>query len=81
MTTNTQAVKVPRNRVFAVCVNDNLLYETITSNPKKTARYYKRLDRNDKDTPVELTEFEMKRESVINRANANRSEIYIGPMR
>ena len=69
--------KVPRNRVFAIRVGLRLLYDTITTNPSKTIRFYKRLGR--KDDPVDetyLAELEMRRKVV-----KTKPEIYIGPMR
>lgn len=69
--------KVRRNRVFAIRVGLKLLFDTITSNPSKTVRYYNRLGR--KNDPVEetfLSELEMRRKVVMPK-----KEVYIGPMR
>jgi hypothetical protein len=71
------ATKNPRNRVFAIRVGLKLLFDTITTNPSKTVRFYKRLGR--KDDPVDdtfLSELEMRRKVIMPKPDA-----YIGPMR
>lgn len=69
-----------RNIVFAVCVNDNLLYATIASNPSKTVRYYRRLGRKDPVGTCSVVKLEMRRKAVLARHRA-KAEPYIGPMR
>jgi hypothetical protein len=71
------ATKNPRNRVFAIRVGKKLLFETITTNPSKTVRFYNRLGR--KDDPANdtfLSELEMRRKVVMAKP-----DVYIGPMR
>lgn len=67
---------VVRNRVFGIRIGDDLIYSTITSNPSKTIRSYKRLDRKDSANETFLSELEMRRKTV-----RIRKETYVGPMR
>lgn len=73
----TTLTKTRRNRVFAIRVGKELLFNTITSNPAKTVRFYKRLGR--KSDPVGdtfLSELEMRRKVTMQK-----KEVHIGPMR
>lgn len=65
-----------RNRIFAIRIGPVLLYETLTSNPSKSLRFYKRLDRKDRPSDVFVSELEMRRKVV-----QKKREAYIGPMR
>lgn len=52
-------VRHHKNRVFGVTLGSKLLYETLSSNPSKSLRAYRRTGRNDRSP--EMAEFEMRR--------------------
>lgn len=67
--------KEHKNVVFGIRVENELLYDTIAPNPRKTLRAYKKLKRKDED--AQFAEFEMRRRKEMPAVK----ETYIGPMR
>ena len=78
----------PANRVFGIVLpNEELLYETLKSNPSKSFRAYRRLPIALKELPIRLVEFLMRRKRQpgdvrgLTKEQMLQREPYVGPMR
>ncbi len=71
----------PQKTLFGIRVEQILLYRTLTSNPSKTLRAYKRLNRADDLARTFLSELEIQIVPANRPQRKRVKEVHIGPMR